>query len=146
MSDDERRCAPTRRRADITSGGLRKALDEIRARGDQRHADNIQRFEELTAGQQALMAKLDSHSADDLAAQQKLHDCIHENTQLTERGFREIRESMLLLVVKDTAMKTWTLAQWVRKGAVWITPVVGFALTIAWLVLWAMGKASFPLP
>lgn len=144
MSDDERRESPTRRKSDVLAPSLRQQMLAMQQCSDKRHNDNLEKFAVLEAGQRALLAKLDAHSIDDLTAQKEIHECLDRNTKITEDGFRDMRDSMLLLVVKDGVMKTWTLAQWIRKGVIWLATFVVPVVTLVGLVLWALGKAEFP--
>lgn len=107
---------------------LQRAVGEVQRTGDERHIQNIKRFEAL----EMIPTKLDA-----------MEKSFAENTALTKATNVDLATLIALLKFGRGAM---TLGQFLKKAVIWLSQVGAAFAVLYGLWLWATGRAPFPGP
>lgn len=112
---------------------LRESMGEMRRKGEERHAENVRRFEAL----EKMPARVEQ-----LGTQlETLGTRLAENTASTNRVEANTKTMVMLMQVGKLAMSTGELIQ---RGVIWISKLA-VAAAVLWAIwLWLVGRGPFP--
>lgn len=112
---------------------LRASVGEMRRKGDERHAENVQRFEaleEMPARVEQLGAQLET-----------IGKRLAENTEATSRVEANTSTMVTLMQVGKLAMST---GQLIQGAVIWVSKLA-VAAAVLWAIwLWLVGRGPFP--